>query len=216
MSDTPAPPVALQEPTPPAPLPQLRLRLPGSWWQVPLHDRAEARASVRRLVAAQVGPADDRASVRIELERRVLAALDDAIGGEGQAFHVALSIVPGVPLPVTAMVSLPAQQLTPAIGTSATATMAILERGLADVTEGGADSLHRFTAGASEVARRTRRHVVADPDSDETLPTVAVEYWMTVPGTKRFVLVSFSAPAGELEEPLTGLFDQIVRVSSWD
>ena len=215
MNTTPAPPAAPQEPTPPAPLPQLRLRLPGNWWQVPLHDRAEARASVRRLVAAQVGPADDRANVRIELERRVLGALDDAIGGDGQAFHVALSIVPGAPIPVTAMVSLPAQQLTPAVGTSATATMAILERGLADLTEGGADSLHRFTAGASEVARRTRRHVVADPDSDENLPTVAVEYWMTVPGTKRFVLVAFSAPAGELEEPLTGLFDQIVRVSSW-
>ncbi|MFE4464768.1 hypothetical protein ACFRCR_06555 [Oerskovia sp. NPDC056781] len=216
MNTTPATTAAPQEPVPPAPLPQLRLRLPGNWWQVPLHDRTEARASVRRLVAAQVGPADDRASVRIEFERRVLGALDDAIGGDGQAFHVALSIVPGVPLPVTAMVSLPAQHLTPAIGTSASATMAILERGLADLTEGGADSLHRFTAGASEVARRTRRHVVADPDSDETLPTVAVEYWMTVPGTKRFVLVAFSAPAGELEEPLTGLFDQIVRVTSWD
>ncbi|MBD7998468.1 MULTISPECIES: hypothetical protein [Oerskovia] len=209
-------PSAPQEPLVPAPLPRLRLRLPGNWWQVPLHDRTEARASVRRLVAATVGPADDRAALRIELERRVLGALDDAIDGDGQAFHVALSIVPGAPIPVTAMVSLPAQQLTPAVGTSATATMAILERGLADLTPGGAGALHRFTAGPSEVARRTRRHVLVDPDSDETLPTVAVEYWMTVPGTKRFVLVAFSTPAGELEEPLTGLFDQIVRVSSWE
>ncbi|MEK8227072.1 hypothetical protein NKG05_14850 [Oerskovia sp. M15] len=135
-----AAPAETQDATTAPALPELRLRLPGSWWQVPLHDRDEARASVRRLVAVQVGPSDDRTSVRIELERRVLSALDDAIDGDGQAFHVALSIVPGVPLAVTAMVALPAQQLTPAIGTSASATMAILERGLADLTEGGADS----------------------------------------------------------------------------
>lgn len=196
-------------------LPELRLRLPGSWWQIPLRDREEARASVRRLVAIQVGTADDKTGVRIELERRVLGALEEAIGGDSQSFYVALSIVPGAQLPVTAIVTLPAQELSPAIGTGAAATMSILERGLANLTEGGAEALHRFSVGDSEVARRIRYRTTTDAKSGEEVVTFAAEYWMTVPGTKRFVLLAFSAPAGDLEGPLTGLFDQIVRVSSW-
>lgn len=196
-------------------LPQLRLRLPGSWWQVPLHDRDEARASVRRLVAVQLGVSDDRARARVDVERRLLEALEDAIAGEGQAFHVALSIVPGVTLPVSALVALPDQQLTPAIGTDAATTMSVLAQGLANVTDGGTEAVHRFQAGRSEVARRVRHRTTTNPDGPEELTTVAVEYWMTVPGTKRFVLVTFTGPSGELEGPLTGLFDQIVRASTW-
>lgn len=209
-------PTGPAEPGPAPVLPALRLRLPGSWWQVPLHDRTEARAAVRRLVAAQTGHADALAGTRIELERRLLDMLDGAIAGDGQAFHVALSIVPGVVLPVTALVSLPAEGLTPAIGTSADATMSVLERGLAGITEGGAAGLHRFTAGPSEVARRVRQKILSSPDGTDHAPGFVAEYWMTVPGTKRFLLASFSGPAGALEEPLVGLFDQIVRVSRWE
>lgn len=48
-------------------LPQLRLRLPGQWWQVPLHDEVQARDSVKRLVERRLGTSDEHARLRAEL-----------------------------------------------------------------------------------------------------------------------------------------------------
>ena len=44
-------------------LPQLKLRLPGQWWQVPLHDAARARDSVKRLVERMHGRIDVKSTL---------------------------------------------------------------------------------------------------------------------------------------------------------
>lgn len=202
-------------------LPTLRLRLPGQWWQIPLHDRDEARESIRRLVSRQLGSADVHAQAREDLRRHLLAALEQSIAGDGQSFHVALEIVPDIPVPVAISVAMPQQAITPAVGTSPAAVMEILERGLELAAPETWATAQRFESRGSSVLRLHRRQSVETLDTDGENPGkpvdgLAADYWMTVPGTKRFVLVACSTAFGPLEQIMLTFFDSIVRAAYWE
>lgn len=200
-------------------LPQLRLRLPGQWWQVPLHDEAQARSSVKRLVARQVGTGDERARLRAELRGQFLAALETAIAGEGQSLHIALDVVEGVPISATLAVMLPPLGMTPAVGTASEAVLEILERGMRELPGAPSETMVRVSAGRGEAIRTLRREtrlVRDEQGAAEELPTLLVDYWVAVPGTKRVMLLAFMTVFAELEEVMVGFFDAIVRVIAWD
>jgi hypothetical protein len=197
-----------------ATLPALRFRLPGQWFQVPLHSREEARTAVERLVRHQVGPADDRAGLRRELTARFFTAIEGAIDGNGQSMQVAITIVPEVPISANFTVFLPEVTLTPAIGTSPDAVMELLRRGLEGVTDLSTEA--RFDTADSAVLRLHREQAARVDDENDDVPALAVDYWITVPGHKRVVLVSFATVYSELTEVMLTFFDSIVRASYWD
>lgn len=194
-------------------LPVLRFRLPGQWFMIPLRDRDEARASIERLVAQQVGKADRFATLRRDIRVRMFSALQEAIDGEGQSMQVALNIVPEVPISASFTVFLPAVSLTPSFGTSPTAVMDVFQQGLAAATE--LETATRFTMADSEVLRVHRRHTASFDEKHEDIDTLMVDYWMTIPETKRVVLVSFSTLYSEISEIMLTFFDSIVRASYW-
>lgn len=200
-------------------LPRLRLRLPGQWWQVPLHDTAQARDSVKRLVERQVGKGDDRARLRAELRGQFLAALESAIDGDGQSLHIALDVVEGTPISATLAVMLPPLGMTPAVGTASEAVIDVLERGMREVPGAPTDTFARVPAGGGTALRMLRhetRQVRDDEGAASELPSLIVDYWVAVPGTKRVMLLSFMTVFVELEEIMVGFFDAIVRVIAWD
>ena len=196
-------------------LPQLRFRLPGRWAQIPLHNRDEARAAIRRLVSTQIGNADEAATVRADLRRQFEAALAEAIDGEGQSMQVAIEIIEKLPTPASFTVFLPAQRLTPAVGTTPEAVMAVLDQALADRGDVGIETASRFTAGESEVLRAHRYQFVPTTEGEVDLRVLVVDYWMTVPGTKRVILVNFHTALADLEQQMLVLFDSIVRATYW-
>lgn len=196
-------------------LPELRFRLPGRWWQVPLSDAAAAREGIRALVREQLGRADDQASLREALSRRMLAALQDAIAGNGLSLQIALSIVDDVPLPVTMAVLLPDIGMTPSIGTSPAAVIGVLEQTMR--TGGRLDSVSRFSIRESEVLRSHRIASAASdprPDSPESQVLLA-DYWVTVPGTKRVLLITFSSSLVDIADVMLEFFDSILAASYW-
>lgn len=200
-------------------LPQLKLRLPGQWWQVPLHDAARARDSVKRLVERQVGTGDEHARLRAELRSQFLAALETAIEGDGQSLHIALDVVEGVPISATLAVMLPPLGMTPAVGTASEAVLDVLERGMRELPGAPSDAMVRVSAGrglAIRTLRRETRLVRDEQGAAEELPTLLVDYWVAVPGTKRVMLLAFMTVFAELEEVMVGFFDAIVRVIAWD
>ncbi len=144
-----------------------------------------------------------------------MAALEGSIAGDGQSFYVALEIVPNMPIPVTASVTLPQQAITPAVGTSPAAVMAVLERGLEQTRAEMWPTAKRFDTTQSAVLRLHRRVPIPGNDSEETVDGLVADYWMTVPGTKRFVLVSFSTAFGPLEDTMLGFFDSLIGVAGW-
>ncbi|MCU1513753.1 MAG: hypothetical protein JWO10_843 [Microbacteriaceae bacterium] len=194
-------------------LPTIRFRLPGQWFQIPLHSRDEARTAIERVVLQQVGAADDRATLRRELRGRLFSALEAAIDGDGQSMQIALNIVPEVPISASFSVFLPQVTLTPSIGTSPTAVMDLFERGLATATD--MTTAKRFSTPDSAVLRLHRREMAKVDDKHEDLPSLMVDYWVTIPGFKRVVLLSFATVFSELEEVMLQFFDSIVGVTYW-
>lgn len=196
-------------------LPSLRFRLPGTWAQIPLHDAEVARAAVRRLVARQVGTTDEAATARAHLRRQFTAALAEAIEGEAQSMQIALEIIEELPIPASFTVFLPRQGLTPAIGTGAEATSQILEQGLrgrADVDE---STIERFEIAESQVIRTQRNQFVEVAADAEPMKVLVVDYWLTIPGSKRFVLLNFHTALADAASEMIVLFDAIVRASYW-
>lgn len=209
-------PVAVASPTPPAPLPTLRFRLPGDWWAVSLSDRDAALASAKRLVRHRVGAQDERAALRARLLRDFGLAIDEAIGGGGQQLLIAIQIVDTIPLPITIAVYLPELDLVPAVGTRAEAVLDVLEQGLD--ARGGADAERGRVVAAGHPAireHRIRRIDAGGGDDRAPLDTLVADYWLSVPGHKRFVLVSVSTPFAELQEAMLQFFDAIVRAAYW-
>ena len=207
----------MNPPTARTDLPRLLLRLPGRWWQIPLTDRDDARASLHRLARAQFGSSDDRAKLRRDFENRMLDGLEAAIEGEGQSFHVAMEVVRGVPIPASITVFLPGQAMTPAIGTSPDAVLDVLERGLrqAAADRGAGDDLARIALRSSSALRLARRDRIEDSDG-AMREGLIVQYWLPIPGSKRVVLVSCSTPLLGLDDTMINFFDAIARGARWD
>lgn len=198
---------------PAATLPELRLRLPGKWWQIPLNDLERAKASIRVLVDQQAGRRDDRAVDRAAYRQQLFAAAEAAAAANGKSIHIALEIVEALPIPASVTVLAPEMRLTPAIGTDGLAVIGILQQGLERKPGYDAKAVSRFRVGESEVLRV--HHEEQTTYGDEQLPGLAVEYWITVPGFKRVALLSFSTALTGIDEIMLGFFDSIVRASYW-
>lgn len=195
-------------------LPGLRLRLPGTWWQIPLHDIDEAKASIRTLVDQQVGRRDDRAANRAEFRQQLLAAAEAAAQANGKTMHIALEIAEGIPIPVSITVLLPEMRLTPAIGTDALSVIGILQQGLERKPGFDPQRVSRFSVRESEVLRVY--HQEQTTYGEEQIPGLAVEYWITIPGFKRVALLSFSTALAGIDDIMLGFFDSIVKATYWD
>jgi hypothetical protein len=193
-------------------LPELRFRLPGRWWPVPLRDTEGARSSIRSLVREQVGVADEHAGLRDALARRILGTLESAIAGSGQSMYLALEIVKGAPLPATLTVFLLDTPLAPSVGTAPDRVIDVMERALVGSMTPGLDARLRFKTRESEALRA---HRIVESTGDDSARTLVVDYWVSVPQTKRVVLASFSTGLVELQDELLGFFDAIVKASYW-
>ena len=203
------------------PLPTLRFRLPGDWWAIPLLDRDAAVASAARLIRLRVGPQDDRATLRARLNRDLVAAIDEAIAGNGQSMLIAVQIIETVPIPISITVYLPDVSMSPAIGSAPDRVLDILQQGLEglDVPEiGDLGHLERVQLKSTTALRsaRTRPIEVGSGDDRGTMDVLVVDYWIAVPGTKRVVLANFSTSYADAREQMLVFFDAIIRATYWE
>ncbi len=204
-----------------------RLHFPGTWWQIPLADNDAARDSARRLIVESIGRADQHARLRAELRRRLESAITEARAANARRFAIAIEIVPDIPIPAFLSVFDPGTDLDSARSAAAGDVMDILVRGFeraSPATDAAplsaptmtSEKFQRFAVGDSQVVRRVRYRVIpADGDIPE-VTNLIVEFWMTVPGRKRVVLLSFASPAAALADPLQNLFGAIVASAEWN
>ncbi|MBH0115991.1 hypothetical protein I6E52_03940 [Salinibacterium sp. NG253] len=200
-------------------LPELKFALPGEWWQVPLHDEVSARASIRRLIDARVGRADEHSLLRDSMRRQLFDGLAAAIEGDGQSMTIALDVIEGVPFSASFTLYLPPLGMTPAVGTAPAEVMRVLEAGLAAMPDLHPETVARFATTDSEVLRTHHIRQVAAADEDDAgdaLPTLVAQYWLTIPETKRVILIVFSTVFVDLEQVMLDFFDSIVRALRWE
>ena len=77
---------------------------------------------------------------------------------------------------------------------------------------GDAADWKRLDCADGEAARRWRvtETVVAEGAADLPLRSFVADYWRTVPGTKRLVLVTMTSPLADIPQTLLHLADAIV------
>ncbi|KQV24541.1 hypothetical protein [Yonghaparkia sp. Root332] len=204
----------------------LALRLPGEWASVPLEDPASARRAVRSLALAAAGSADEGAVLRSPLVRAALAEIDRGLAAPGRPrLLIARSIVEGIALPLSILVSPLAQPVTPARLPTSQDVLDVLELALAARDDGFPPAV-RPDLGRT-IALRRHRVVPAAPSGPGASPAgpveevaglarLEVEHWLAVPGTRRAVRLLATTPVVGMEEVIVGFLDAVVRAARWE
>lgn len=202
--------------TAPAPVPQLRFRLTGTWVRViEDHGHTSGADSLARLV---LGSADDLAQARMLIKRQVREGAQLALDGGATAMFIARELDADTPLAATLTVyQRPDLRMSPAIGTAPAAVIDMLAANLDAVGMPGAETAVRLDLDGF-CALRT--HTNVSEDVDETLPGIAtrnlsVNYWCTVPETKQMVLVTFQTPMGVIEQTMLRFFDATMQAARY-
>lgn len=102
--------------------------------------------------------------------------------------------------------------MTPAIGTSPTAVMKVLEQTLSTGKRLDASTIRRFDIRESKVLGT---HRVREPANEDEPRTLIADYWVTVPRSKRVLLITFGTGLVDITDEMLGLFDSILAASYW-
>lgn len=198
--------------------PRLTFQLPGRWLAVDPRDEHEARAQVTAIVRDLVGAADDAAIARRRLREAFDRAIAAAREARAHALFLCIEAVPGVSTPASLTVHAPERlRMTPAVGMSADAVLAVLREGLASAGSAGADTARRLDGPRASMLRTDRRfdETVREDGVEVTATRLEADYWYAVPGSKQVVLASFATPLGEIRNAMLSLFDSIALAASF-
>ncbi|QCR20091.1 hypothetical protein [Agrococcus sp. SGAir0287] len=193
---------------------RLELPLPGRWYALPI-GAPDARTRIRRFAEEVHGAGDDRALDRIRLRRRLHLALAHAERGRAQQLHLGRALDGGLPLPASIAVY-PGIAVGTAVDASPEAVMDALvplvlraaHEPLGGSPIPGPDDRVLRTPRSLVLRRPTLEHVEAEAVG--RLPTLRVDYWVTVPGERHAMLVHAVAPETALAPLLRELFDEII------
>ncbi|MFC7432262.1 MULTISPECIES: hypothetical protein [unclassified Agrococcus] len=198
---------------------RLELPLPGSWYALPLGD-PDARTRIRRFAQDVHGAGDARALDRIRLRRRLHLALAHAERGRAEQLHLGRALEGGVPLPASIAV-----YPGIAVSTAVDATPGAVMDALVPLVLRAA---HEPRGGSAvpgpddRVLRAPRSLVLRRPTLERVetgelgaLPTLRIDYWITMPDARHARLVHVVAPATPHAGLLQSLFDEIVVGARW-
>ena len=198
--------------------PRLTFQLPGRWIAVDPRDVAAAYGQADTAVRELVGAADDAALARRRLRDVLRHAVDAAHAADAQAMFLCLEAMPGVATPASLTIHAPeGMRMSPAIGMSADAVLAVLRESFRVLEVPGADTARRLDGPRASMLRIDRlREETVEEDGIEVISTsLEAEYWFAVPGSKHVVLASFATPLGEIRNAMLNLFDSIALAASF-
>ncbi|NTV39228.1 MAG: hypothetical protein HGA51_04625 [Demequinaceae bacterium] len=195
--------------------PRLVLRLPGTWVQLDPSRPDLTDTRIRAFVRSSIGRADALASARADMRRALALMLEraDPVAALESAF-VCHEVSPGVPTPLAVSVFTPdAIHMSPVVGTRPEDVIAGFVAAMGAI--GDADGWHVLPCVDGIAARRWRvtQTAVAEGLEDVPLRSFTADYWRTVPGSKRLVLVNVTSPLADLEQTLLRLADAVVAGS---
>lgn len=167
-----------------------------------------------------VGEGDQSAKARALFSDSIGKGADAAIEGGAVSMFVAKELDADTPLAVTLTVYAPEElRMSPAIGESPEAVLGVLRQGFGSVDLDGFDTLQEMDLNGFK-ALRTHTIKVEDLDDDDlegiSTHNMTVNYWCTVPDTKKIALVNFVTPMGTIKHTMLTLFDAILEAAYFE
>ena len=196
--------------------PRLAFRLPGAWEQFSPDESKKLETHVRTYVESRLGTSDEHAQLRILLRRQLQAGLKAANEAEAESMFICSEIAPGIPVPVAMTVYSPNDlKMSPSVGTSPERVMDVFKRGRAESLKETEDDWAEFAIPRARILRTIREETtpIIPEIEDVTTPNLLVDYWYTVPDTKKIIVVGFSSPLADVRNVMIEFFDSIVRAS---
>ncbi|MGW3287878.1 hypothetical protein ACWDR3_24935 [Streptomyces sp. NPDC001002] len=204
-----------------------RLLLPSDWVQVPLR-QGDAEESVRSIVTSAFSrvpadvPRDKLTPLRLELERRLRAAVAEARKAEALELYLPMRLAGEANLGASIIVS---ETLVPAHTGSDTMTGRVSDPAETALWLLSGDMAADLNASSGEVdgalAVRRERVAPAAVDRGAELASRRVDYFMPVPGDpERWFVAAFSTigagdPRDELADALVEWFDALMTTFRW-
>jgi hypothetical protein len=196
------------------------LVLPPGWRQIPV--RQGTRKVIRQIVGDAFRDLPKRVSrdrvtpYRIELERRLTAAADNARRNGGTELYLPVEVVHGMMIAASFVVSEGSLSASPGSGPADVASCLVAGTRSSQSDEGA-------TSVAVDGALAIRAEHTAPPDQDSGAEYGSrhVDYTIAVPGSpERWLLFAFSAlgagdPDDKLAKLLAELFDAIMSTFRW-
>jgi hypothetical protein len=204
-----------------------RLLLPSDWVQVPLR-QGDAEQAVRDIVASAFArvpaevPRDKLTPLRLELERRLLAAVGDARRAEALELYLPMRLAGEVNLGASIVVSeaqLPARPGAKGEGRHPSDPAEVAVRLISGDGGIGIDLSSGEVDGA--LAVRRERIAPADPERGAESATRRVDYLVSVPrDPTRWFVAAFSTigggdPKDDLADALVEWFDALMTTFRW-
>ncbi|MFJ8085070.1 hypothetical protein ACIQ6Y_31185 [Streptomyces sp. NPDC096205] len=188
------------------------LLVPDGWFQISL-DPHERDRSIMALADLQFRGIDNAPHLKQELMRDLQKKAKSAYGIGGTELYLSLLTVGPVPLSSSLLISVPAADEWPACSDPEELAEHLAERS----GHGRQGEVEVRTLEAAGRAVRVRRRAAPDPETQmgNTVPTTTVTYYVPIPATERWLMLSFSTPVDPLADPMVELFDTVAGTLHW-
>jgi hypothetical protein len=197
-----------------APPADYRLLLPEGWFRMRIEPDARER-SVDALLDRQFAGVDNAPHIKRQLREELLAQAAAAVEGGGLELYLSLQQAGPLTIPASLLIT-----LLPAPPGGALPGMADLAKDLA--AEADAEvSVRELSAGRALRVRRSTGQSDRRPpagirgNTDQVLPSVTLDYQLSIPGTGAHLLLTFSTPLVQIAEAMTELFDAVAGSLTW-
>ncbi|MEV2197920.1 hypothetical protein AB0I02_44135 [Streptomyces phaeochromogenes] len=186
--------------------------VPDGWFQLSLEPEERDRC-IAALADLQFRGIDNAPHLREQFMRDVQRKAKDAYDVGGIELYLSTLVVGLVPLASSLLTSMPDPDEWPKCSDAEELAehLAVLDGG---EPEG---ELGVVPLDAAGMAVRRRRREAPDPAAQlgNTLPTTTLTYYVPIPATTRWLMLSFSTPVDPLADQMVELFDAVAGTLHW-
>ncbi|MGW0909326.1 hypothetical protein [Streptomyces sp. NPDC002853] len=191
--------------------------VPDGWFQLPLAPEQRDQG-IMALADQQFRGVDNAPHIKKQFMREMQRKAKGAYGIGGTELYISTLAVGQLPLASSLLISIPGPDEWPKISDPEELAEHLASKDGSDEPEDETAELGVVTLAAAGRAVRQRRRELSDASAQlgSTLPNTLVTYYVPIPATKSWLLLSFSTPVDPLADQMVELFDVVAGTLHWD
>ncbi|MEU0017429.1 hypothetical protein ABZ173_07150 [Streptomyces rochei] len=191
-----------------------RLLLPEGWFRLDIDPERRER-SVDALVNRRFEGMDNVPHIKRQLRQDLLAQATAAFREGGIELYLSLQQAGPLTIPASLLVT-----FLPASPSTTTANLDDIAMRLASDGQAEVEVVELAAGTAVRVRRATGGPDQAPPvglpgKAEEALPSLTLDYQLSVPGTEAHLLMTFSTPLVQIADAMVELFDAVAGSLTW-